>query len=238
MRADRRTPDQLRPLGCDTEFNVYAEGSCIFEMGRTKVHCTATVTTEMPRWRRDSGLGWLNAEYRLLPRSTHHRSVREGRTDLKGRTAEIQRVVGRALRAAVDMKALGSFQIIVDCDVLQADGGTRTASVNGGYTAMVMALQSLVHARRIPALPLFWPIGAVSVGVVDGVPMLDLAYDEDSRAEVEMNVVMTGDGRFVEIQGTGEGRPFTEQEREAMLVLARKGIEEILAFQATILGRR
>ena len=235
MRADQRQDDELRPLACELDINAYAEGSCIFSSGHTRVHCTATAMHELPRWRRESGLGWINAEYRMLPRATPTRSQREGRFDVKGRTAEIQRLVGRALRSVVDMRALGSRQIVIDCDVMQADGGTRTAAVNGGYIAMVMALRGLVQAGRLKRMPLTQSVAAVSVGLIDGHPMLDLAYDEDSRAQVDLNVIMTGDGRFVEVQGTAETDPFTRQELDALLDLARGGIEQISLFQAELL---
>ncbi len=236
MRSDGREQDQLRTLRCQTDINIYAEGSCIFETGRTRVHCTATISRDLPRWRRDSGAGWVNAEYRMLPRSTSTRSLREGRFDTKGRTAEIQRLIGRALRSVVDMRALGPRQVHIDCDVLQADGGTRTASVNGGFVAMVLGLQSMVEAGDLKALPLRDYVAAVSVGIVDSVAMLDLAYDEDSRADVDMNVVMTGKGQIVELQGTAEGAPFSLDQLKAQVDMARKGIKEILAFLENTTG--
>ncbi len=235
MRTDRRTLDQLRPISCDLDVNVHAEGSCIFAMGHTKVHCTASVTTDLPRWRRDSGMGWVTAEYRMLPRATSTRSFREGRSDMKGRTAEIQRLIARSLRSVVDMRALGRRQVMVDCDVLQADGGTRCASINGAYIALVRALQDLVAAGQLEALPLTGGVAAVSVGLVDGEPMLDLAYDEDARADVDMNVVMTHAGGFVEVQGTAEGLTFGRGQLDALVDLAAAGVVDIAEAQQAIL---
>ncbi len=237
MRIDRRLHDQLRPMRCDLDVNVYAEGSCLFAMGNTRVHCTATVTNELPRWRRDSGKGWVTAEYRMLPRATQTRTFREGRQDMKGRTAEIQRLVARSLRAVVDLRALGFRQVTVDCDVLQADGGTRCASINGAYIALVRALQALVSAGQLDRLPLYDGLAAVSVGLVDGKPMLDLAYDEDARADVDFNVVMTHGGGFVEVQGTAEGRPFPREQLDRLVDLAGEGIREIGAAQRRFLGQ-
>jgi ribonuclease PH len=236
MRSDRRTLDQLRPLDCALDVNVHAEGSCRLSMGHTTIHCTASVSTDLPRWRRDSGMGWVTAEYRMLPRATSSRSQREGRSDMKGRTAEIQRLIARSLRSVVDMRALGRRQVVVDCDVLQADGGTRTASINAAYIALVRALQALVDAGQLPALPLTDGVAAVSVGMVDGEPMLDLAYDEDARADVDFNVVMTHSGGFVEVQGTAEGRPFTREQLDALVDLAAGGITEIAAAQRAVLA--
>ena len=235
MRTDRRQLDQLRPVICELDVNLHAEGSCIIGMGNTRVHCTASVTTDLPRWRRDSGMGWVTAEYRMLPRATHTRSLREGRSDMKGRTAEIQRLIARSLRSVVDMRALGRRQIVVDCDVLQADGGTRTASINGAYVALVRALQALVDAGQLEELPLTGGVAAISVGLVDGQPMLDLAYDEDARADVDLNVVMTHDGGFVEVQGTAEGRPFARRQLDALVDLAATGIVEVARAQRAVL---
>lgn len=236
MRSDRRGLADLRPVACSVGVNCHAEGSCVFEMGLTRVHCTASVTDDLPRWRRDSGSGWLTAEYRMLPRATHTRSVREGRSDLKGRTAEIQRLVARSLRSAVDLQALGFRQIIVDCDVLQADGGTRTASINGGFVATVLALQSLVAAGQLKRLPLRHGITAVSVGLVDDAPMLDLAYDEDARAQVDFNVVATSDGRLVEVQGTAEGLPFARADLDRLVDLALGGLKGVVDAQRGAVG--
>ena len=235
MRIDRRTLDQLRPFECQLDVNVHAEGSCLFAMGNTRVYCTATVSTDLPRWRRDSGQGWVTAEYRMLPRATQTRSFREGRTDMKGRTAEIQRLIARSLRAVVDLRALGHRQVTVDCDVLQADGGTRCASINAAYIALVRALQALVDAGQLPALPIKDGVAAVSVGLVDGEPMLDLAYDEDARADVDLNVIMTHGGGFVEVQGTAEGEPFPRAQLDALIDLAARGIVEIGEAQRAFL---
>jgi ribonuclease PH len=235
MRIDRRADDELRALRCELDVNVHAEGSCRLAMGNTEIYCTASVSTDLPRWRRDSGMGWVTAEYRMLPRATSTRGQREGRSDMKGRTAEIQRLIARSLRAVVDFSALGRRQIVVDCDVLQADGGTRTASINGAYIALVRALQALVDAGQLERLPLKDGVAAVSVGLVDGKPMLDLAYDEDSRADVDFNVVMTHSGGFVEVQGTAEGEPFPRAALDALVDLAAGGIEDIAAQQREIL---
>lgn len=234
MRTDGRANDALRPLSFETGFNVHAEGSCIVSTGRTRVHCTATVETDVPRWRLESQEGWVTAEYRMLPRSTHTRVKRSGFPP-GGRESEIQRLIGRALRAGVDLKALGPVQITVDCDVLQADGGTRTAAINGGYVALALACQKLVDSGRIPRLPLIHGVSAVSVGIVRGTPMLDLAYDEDAGAEVDLNVVMTGGGDFVEVQGCAEGKPFPRAELDRLLALGDAGLRQISAAQARAL---
>lgn len=235
-RADGRQPDELRPLRFTLGVNVHAEGSCIVEMGRTRVWCTASVNEDVPRWRKETGEGWVTAEYRMLPRATHTRSEREGRTDKKGRTAEIERLIGRALRASVDLRALGPRQITLDCDVLQADGGTRCASVNGAYVALVLALRGLVAAGKLPALPLRHSVAAVSVGIVNGQVVADLPYEEDSAAQVDANLVMTGSGLLVEVQGTAEGEPFPESELHAMLAVGRAAVARITAAQAAALG--
>ena len=219
-----------RVMACETGVNRYAWGSCIFEMGNTRVHCTAAVTGDLPRWRKESGEGWVTAEYRMLPHSTHTRSRREGGS-LKGRTSEIQRLIGRSLRAAVDMKRLGPWQITIDCDVLQADGGTRTASINGGYIAMVLAMKRMVAEGCIEALPLINSIAAVSVGIVDGEVMSDLCYEEDFAAAVDLNLVMTGDGRLVEVQGTAEEEPFSIDELGALIRVGQPAIEQVTAMQ-------
>ncbi|MBN1334624.1 MAG: ribonuclease PH [Deltaproteobacteria bacterium] len=230
-RRDGRAADEVRPLEARLGVNVHAEGSCRFSLGYTVVHCTASLDPDLPRWRRESGRGWVTAEYRMLPRATGIRTPREGRFDLKGRTAEIQRLVGRALRAVTDPTLLGPRQIIVDCDVLQADGGTRIASVNGGFLALVQALASLVDAGVLPRLPIQAGVAAVSVGLVDGVPLVDLAYDEDARAQVDLNVVATSDGRLVEVQGTAEGAPFPRADLDALLDLSLPTIGRVLAAQ-------
>lgn len=235
MRTDGRSPSELRPLHCTTGINAFAEGSCIFEMGLTRVHCTATLSPDLPRWRRDSGLGWLHAEYRMLPRATSQRMFREGRNGVRGRTAEIQRMIGRALRSVVDMEVLGHRQLTLDCDVFQADGGTRTAAVNGAYVALHQALRGLYRAEQLREWPLHDSVAAVSVGLVDDAPLLDLAYEEDSRARVDLNVVMTGGGRFVELQGAAEGRPFERERLDELLEMAQGGIREITAYQRRVL---
>ncbi|MGI8993233.1 MAG: ribonuclease PH [Nocardioidaceae bacterium] len=235
-RVDGRSPDQLRPVRITRGWLDHAEGSVLVEFGGTRVLCAASVTVGVPRWRRDSGLGWVTAEYAMLPRATHTRSDRESvKGRLGGRTHEISRLVGRALRAAVDYKALGENTVVLDCDVLQADGGTRTAAITGAYVALADAVAFLREAKALRGEPLIHSVAAVSVGVVDGVPMLDLAYDEDVRADTDMNVVMTGDGRFVEVQGTAEGSPFDRAELDALLDLAAGGCAELSRLQAEAL---
>jgi ribonuclease PH len=232
MRADGRAPDQLRSVTFERDFTEMAAGSCLVSFGRTQVLCTASIDDDVPRWMRGRGRGWVTAEYSMLPGSSPERirrEVKDGRPS--GRTQEIQRLVGRALRSVCDMTLLGERQVIVDCDVLQADGGTRTASICGGYLALHDALTRLVGQGVIGAHPLVAFCAAVSVGVVDGTPVLDLPYVEDSRAEVDMNVVMTSEGRFVEVQGTAEGQAFSRGELDQMLALAEKGIAEIIGLQ-------
>ena len=235
-RIDGRRPDQLRPVSFVRNFTSNAAGSVLVSFGRTKVLCTAVVAHEVPAWMEGKGMGWVTAEYGMLPGSTNERKQREraGKTD--GRTAEIQRQMGRAARAVVDMELLGERQLIVDCDVLQADGGTRTASICGGWVALHDACSRLLQAGRITAHPVTDLCAAISVGVVGGVPVLDLPYVEDASAEVDMNVVMTGAGRFVEVQGTAEGTPFSRDELDSMLTLAEKGIGEIIALQEKVLA--
>ncbi len=234
MRSDGRRPDELRPINFELDVNMHAEGSCIVSTGKTRVYCTASVTTDLPRWRKESGLGWVTAEYRMLPRATDTRSRREG-DKLKGRTAEIQRLIGRSLRAIVDEKALGPRLVSIDCDVLQADGGTRTAAINGSYVALALALRHLLREGELVRTPLRGPVAAISVGIVKGVPLLDLPYVEDSAAEVDMNVVMTGDERLIEVQGTAEGEPFSFDELNSLLDLARSGVKQIVAAQRAAL---
>ena len=232
MRPDGRAPDDLRPITFERDFTEMAAGACLVSFGQTRVLCTASIDEDVPRWMRGRGRGWVTAEYSMLPGSSPERirrEVKDGRPS--GRSQEIQRLVGRALRSVCDMSLLGERQVIVDCDVLQADGGTRTASICGGYLALHDALARLVQQGAIGAHPLAAFCGAVSVGVVDGTPVLDLPYVEDSRAEVDMNVVMTSEGRFVEVQGTAEGQAFTRGELDQMLALAEKGIGEIIALQ-------
>lgn len=230
MRSDGRRPDQLRPLHFELDVNLHAEGSCIVSSGKTRVYCTASVSGDLPRWRKASGLGWVTAEYRMLPRATDTRGRREG-DRLSGRTAEIQRLIGRSLRAVIDERALGPRVVSIDCDVLQADGGTRTASINGAYVALALAIKRLQHEGELARSPLKGPVAAVSVGVVDGVPLLDLPYVEDAAAEVDMNVVMTGDERLIEVQGTAEGEPFSFEQLHSLLDLARVGVKQIVAAQ-------
>lgn len=230
MRPDGRTPDELRPHSFERDFTAYAAGSVLVTFGDTKVLCTAMIDEETPRWMRNSGKGWVTAEYSMLPGSSPER-IRRETNGPKGRTQEIQRLIGRALRSVCDMRALGERQILVDCDVLQADGGTRTASICGAYLAVSDALVRARQAGLIETDPLTDVLGAVSVGVIDGEARLDLPYAEDSTAETDMNVVMTGDGRFVEVQGTAEGEPFSRTELDSLLGLAEKGIREINELQ-------
>ena len=237
VRADGRALDDLRPATFVRDFTVFAPGSVLVSMGRTKVLCTASIEERVPPWMRGSGKGWVTAEYSLLPGSTGERVTREATKGRQsGRTQEIQRLIGRSLRSVCDMVALGEVQVTVDCDVLQADGGTRTASVCGAYVALHDALTRLVQRGVVRSHPLTEAVAAVSVGVVDGVCMLDLPYEEDSRAEVDMNVVMTSSGRFVEVQGTAEGDPFSKSELDEMLSLAEHGIALLLDLQSETLA--
>ena len=237
MRADGRAPDQLRPLEFVRDFTEMAAGSCLVGFGQTRVLCTASVEEDVPRWMRGRGTGWVTAEYSMLPGSSSERIRREVKDGHpSGRSQEIQRLVGRALRSVCDMARLGERQVIVDCDVLQADGGTRTASICGGYVALHDALARLVHQGAIREHPLTAFCAAISVGIVDGTPLLDLSYVEDSAADVDMNVVMTSEGRFVEVQGTAEGQPFARSDLDAMLALAEKGITEIVGRQQQTLA--
>ena len=239
MRTDGRSPQQLRETTIATDYLMTAEGSVLIEAGNTRVLCAATVEDFTPPFLRNTGKGWVTAEYSMLPRATVTRTQREitkGRPS--GRTHEIQRLIGRSLRAAVDLPALGERSIIVDCDVLQADGGTRTAAITGAYVALAIALDTLVKFKALPKSPLLDSVAATSVGIVAGEPMLDLAYEEDSRADVDMNVVMTGSGKFVELQATSERRPFEDSQLSALLALARSGIQELHAMQEEALARR
>ncbi len=237
LRADGRTIEQLRPVSFTRDFTVFAPGSVLVEMGRTKVLCTASVEDRVPPWLRGTGRGWVTAEYSMLPGSTAERASREAAKGRQsGRTQEIQRLIGRSLRAVCDLVALAELQVTVDCDVLQADGGTRTASICGAYVALHDAFSRLVAAGRLGRHPLTDAVAAVSVGIVDGVAMLDLPYAEDSRAEVDMNVVMTGAGRFVEVQGTAEGMAFSRSELDDLLALAEGGIGRLLALQDAVLA--
>jgi ribonuclease PH len=224
--------DQLRTVAIERQYTKHAEGSVLISFGATKVLCTASVLDKVPPHKRGSGEGWVTAEYGMLPRATHTRSDREAaRGKQSGRTQEIQRLIGRSLRAVVDLKLLGEFTIHVDCDVIQADGGTRTASITGAYVALVDAVQFMLAQGKITQSPIVDAIAAISVGVVAGVPMLDLDYSEDSACDTDMNVVMTGAGGFVEIQGTAEGAPFTGDELNALLALAQKGVAELVEAQ-------
>jgi ribonuclease PH len=232
LRPDGRALDELRPITFERDFTAMAAGSCLVSFGSTRVLCTASVDDDVPRWMRGRGKGWVTAEYSMLPGSSPERirrEVKDGKPS--GRTQEIQRLIGRSLRAVCDMRALGERQVIVDCDVLQADGGTRTASICGGYVALHDALSRLVQAGDIATHPLTAHCAAISVGVVDGRPVLDLPYVEDARAEVDMNVVMTSLGGFVEVQGTAEGAPYSRAELDALLALAEAGIAEIFTLQ-------
>ena len=232
MRADGRAPDELRPVTFERDFTEMAAGSCLVSFGLTRVLCTASIDEDVPRWMRGRGKGWVTAEYSMLPGASSERirrEVKDGRPS--GRSQEIQRLIGRALRSVCDMELLGERQVVVDCDVLQADGGTRTASICGGYLALHDALARLAKQGVVGAHPLTAFCAAVSVGVVDGTPVLDLPYVEDSRAEVDMNVVMTSEVRFVEVQGTAEGQPFSRGELESMLGLAEGGIRELIELQ-------
>ena len=237
MRRDGREPDDLRPLEFTRDYTDFAAGSVLVAMGRTKVLCTASVDERVPPWMRGSGKGWVTAEYSLLPGSTGERVDREAvKGKQSGRTQEIQRLIGRSLRAVTDMVALGEVQIVLDCDVIQADGGTRTASICGAYVALHDALTRLCAKGTVKTHPITDGCAAVSVGVIDALPMLDLDYSEDVRAEVDMNVVMTGSGRFIEVQGTAEGLPFSRTELDELLRLAELGIGRILDAQASIVA--
>ncbi|MGZ0230725.1 MAG: ribonuclease PH [Acidimicrobiales bacterium] len=236
-RPDGRQADQLRPITFQRDFTGMAAGSVLVSFGSTQVLCTASIEDGVPRWMKGSGKGWVTAEYSMLPGSTPDRVRREAaRGKQTGRTQEIQRLIGRSLRAVCDMEALGERQIVLDCDALQADGGTRTASICGAYVALHDAVTRLVQAGEIPANPLTEACAAISVGIVDGVPVLDLPYVEDSTAEVDMNVVMTESGEFIELQGTAEGRTFGRGPLDELLGLAEKGIGEIIAMQQALLA--
>jgi ribonuclease PH len=237
FRSDNRVPDQLRPVTMVPDFIHTAEGSALIEVGNTRVICTASVEETVPAFLRNSGKGWISSEYGMLPRSTLTRSTREvskGRPS--GRTHEIQRLIGRSLRAVTDLERLGERTIWIDCDVIQADGGTRTASITGAFVALGLALEKLVEAGTLSAVPLRDFVAAVSVGIVDGEVLLDLSYEEDSRADVDMNFVMTAGHKMVEIQATAEHRVFDEQQLSRMLAFARKGVEALIAKQQAVLS--
>ena len=236
IRNDGREPDELRPLAFTRDYTEMAMGSVLVEMGKTRVLCTASVEDRVPQWLRGTGRGWVTAEYSMLPGASPERIGREAaKGKQSGRTQEIQRLIGRSLRAVTDLVVLGEHQIVVDCDALQADGGTRTASICGGFLALHDACSRLVAAGEIPAHPITDLCAAISVGIGGALPILDLDYSEDSTAEVDMNVVMTGNGKLIEVQGTAEGMAFSRNELDAMLVLAEKGIGEIFALQRELL---
>ena len=236
-RPGGRAADELRPLTIETGVNIYAEGSALISAGNTRVYCLATVEEKVPQFKKGSGQGWVTAEYAMLPRATNTRNNRDGRQGrIDGRSQEIQRLIGRAFRAGIDLSGLGERTITVDCDVLQADAGTRCASITGGWVALYIALQKLQQAGRLPTLPVLHMVSAVSVGIVGGEPRLDLDYSEDFQADVDMNCVSTESGDFIEIQGTGERRPFSREEGDALLTLAKKGTTELAAIQRQALG--
>jgi ribonuclease PH len=236
-RTDGRAVDELRQVRITPGYLPYAEGSVLIEMGNTKVICGASLEDRVPPFLRNTGQGWVTAEYAMLPRATQQRTSREiGRGGPSGRTHEIQRLIGRSLRAVADMKALGERTLTLDCDVLQADGGTRTAAITGAYVAFALASQRLQRTGKFNRNLIANEVAAVSVGIVEGVPLLDLKYDEDSRAEVDMNIICTGDGRFIEVQGTAERAPFTEDQMNQLLGLARKGIEQLITVQRETLA--
>ena len=237
MRESGRSLDTLREISFETGFPKHAEGSCLVRFGDTHVLCTATVEEQVPPFLRNKGTGWITAEYGMLPRSTHSRIDREAaRGKQSGRTQEIQRLIGRSLRAVIDLSALGERQIKIDCDVLQADGGTRTASISGAYVALHLALQKLHQEGKIKSIPLTHQVAAVSCGIIKGSPMLDLDYVEDSSAEADANFVLTDEGKIIEIQTTAEDSPFQESEFSEMMALAKKGIQEIIQMQRKALG--
>lgn len=238
MRPSGREPDQMRPVIFTPNFTKHAEGSVLAEFGDTRVLCTASVESRVPPWMRGAGHGWVTGEYGMLPRSTHSRSAREAaRGKQGGRTLEIQRLIGRSLRAATDLDALGERTVTLDCDVLQADGGTRTAAISGAYVALLIAMQKLCKDRQLKTNPVHGQIAAVSVGIYKGVLVLDLDYEEDSQAETDMNVVMNEAGRFVEVQGTAEGHAFTREELDTLLELASAGVSEIIEAQNVAIAK-
>jgi ribonuclease PH len=237
MRFDGRAPDALRPLKLEVGYLSFAEGSCLINLGNTSVLCAVSVEDRQPPFLRGTNKGWVTAEYSMLPRATQQRTARESVTGrIGGRTHEIQRLIGRSLRAVVDLKSLGERTFAVDCDVLQADGGTRTASITGAYVALVQAMHKLIEDGTYSSLPMRFPVAATSVGVVDGMPLLDLAYEEDSRADVDFNVVMTGEGKYVEVQGTAEHGAFDRMQMNRLLELAEKGINDSFAMQRRVLA--
>src|SRR6266446_3550833 len=237
MRSDQRPADQLRDTKLTPNFLEHAEGSVLIEAGRTRVICTASVEDRVPPFLRNTGKGWVTAEYGMLPRATSTRTQREASAGkVGGRTQEIQRLIGRSLRSITRLNELGERTIWVDCDVIQADGGTRTASITGGFVALVLALQRMRELAMIKDIPIVDYVAATSVGIVDGTALLDLAYEEDSKADVDMNFVKTGDGRFIELQGTAEGQPFDRRALDALMELADSGIKELIAMQRAVVG--
>ncbi|MCU1335778.1 MAG: ribonuclease [Bryobacterales bacterium] len=237
MRIDKRKPGQMRPVKVTTDYLLTAEGSALIEVGNTRVLCAASVEETVPPFLRGSGKGWVTAEYSMLPRATATRTAREvSKGRASGRTMEIQRLIGRSLRSVIDLDALGERSVILDCDVLQADGGTRTAAITGAYIALSAALRQLVKFGALKKSPIRDFVAATSVGIVGGTPMLDLCYQEDSQAEVDMNVVMTGAGKFVEVQATAEKTPFDDAQMADLLALARQGIDELVAIQKSFEG--
>ena len=238
MRPSGRAPDQMRPIGLETQFTIHAEGSVLVSFGNTKVLVTASVDEKVPSWMRGKGAGWVTAEYGMLPRATHTRGSREAaKGKQSGRTQEIQRLIGRSLRAVVDMKKLGERQIVIDCDVIQADGGTRTASISGAWVAMRLAVDKLLAAKTLVEDPIEDKVGAISCGIYKGTPVLDLDYDEDSVAEADGNFVLTGKGQIVEVQASAEGATYDEEGLLRLLRLARIGCGEIFAAQDAATGR-
>ena len=237
MRPSGRAAGQMRTVSFTKDFTKHAEGSVLVAFGDTKVICTASVDNRQPRWIRDENQGWVTAEYGMLPRSTHGRMDREAaRGKQSGRTQEIQRLIGRSLRACIDLQKIGPRTITLDCDVIQADGGTRTASISGAFVAMQLAIKDMITNGLLEESPVHQNVAAISVGIFNGTPVLDLDYAEDSSAETDMNVVMDQSGRFIEIQGTAEGAPFSREEMETLLALAEKGINEIIAAQNAVIG--
>ena len=236
-RSDGRGPADLRPTRITPAFSIHAEGSVLIEVGRTRVICTASVEERVPPFLRNTGKGWVTAEYGMLPRATSTRTQREATAGkVGGRTQEIQRLIGRSLRSVTRLNELGERTVWIDCDVIQADGGTRTASITGGFVALAIALQRLRENGQLKTVPLQDHVAATSVGVVGGTPLLDLAYDEDSKADVDMNIVKTGDGRFIEVQGTAEGPPFERSALDQLMELADAGIQELVLLQREIIG--
>jgi ribonuclease PH len=236
MRPSKRNPDELRPVSIDRAVSMHAEGSCLIKFGHTHVHCTASLEERLPPWLKGQGRGWVTAEYGMLPRATNSRTRREvTQGHASGRTQEIQRLIGRSLRAVVDLPKLGERQISIDCDVIQADGGTRTAAITGAFVALHDAVAGLLRQGAIAVTPIRDAVAAVSAGIYEGAPLLDLDYAEDSRCDTDMNVVMTGSGGLVEVQGTAEGAPFSRKEMDALLALAEKGVGELVAAQRAAL---